>query len=54
MNPDMLTARENVLNDYIKLFEVLNDNVLVKDALTKKYISKKYHKIFYYNSFMKL
>ena len=37
MNPDMLAARENVLNDYIKLFEVLNDNSLVRDALIKKY-----------------
>lgn len=37
MNKQMLECRESVLNDYVKLFDVLNDNGLVKDALYKKY-----------------
>lgn len=40
MNNQMLECRELVLNDYIKLFDVLNENGLVKDALYKKYTNK--------------
>ena len=41
MNKDMLEVRENVLNDYLKLFEVLQDNHEVKDVLYKKYAQPK-------------
>lgn len=37
MNCEMLEIREKVLDDYIKLFEVLQDNNQVKDILYKKY-----------------
>jgi phage anti-repressor protein len=40
MNNEMLIVRENVLDDYLKLFEVLQDNGEVKDALYKKYSKK--------------
>ena len=36
INNDMLALRESVLNDYIKLFEVLEDNSDVKNILYKK------------------
>lgn len=41
MNKDMLEVRENVLNDYLKLFEVLQDNHEVKGVLYKKYAQPK-------------
>ena len=41
MNKDMLEVRENVLNDYLKLFEVLQDNHEVKEVLYKKYAQPK-------------
>lgn len=41
MNRDMLEVRENVLNDYLKLFEVLQDNHEVKEVLYKKYAQPK-------------
>ena len=37
MSPDMLAVRDNVLDDYIKLYEVVEDNAIVKDALYAKY-----------------
>lgn len=40
MNNQMLEDRENVLNDYLKLFEVFEDNSLVKESLNKKYKPK--------------
>ena len=41
MNKDMLEVRENVLNDYLKLFEVLQDNHEIKEVLYKKYAQPK-------------
>ena len=41
MNKDMLEVRENALNDYLKLFEVLQDNHEVKEVLYKKYAQPK-------------
>ena len=41
MNKDMLEVRENVMNDYLKLFEVLQDNHEVKEVLYKKYAQPK-------------
>lgn len=41
MNRDMLEVRENALNDYLKLFEVLQDNHEVKEVLYKKYAQPK-------------
>ena len=41
MNKEMLEVRENVLNDYLKLFEVLQDNHEVKEVLYKKYAQPK-------------
>lgn len=41
MNRDMLEVRENALNDYLKLFEVLQDNHEVKELLYKKYAQPK-------------
>ena len=41
MNKDMLEVRDNVLNDYLKLFEVLQDNHEVKEVLYKKYAQPK-------------
>ena len=41
MNKDMLEVRENVLNDYLKLFEVLQGNREVKEVLYKKYAQPK-------------
>lgn len=40
MNNQMLQDREEVLNDYIKLFEVIQDNSQVADILYKKYTTK--------------
>jgi len=40
MNNDMLMVRESVLDDYIKLFDVLEDNSEVKKVLYKKYSGK--------------
>lgn len=40
MNKEMLEVREKVLDEYIKLFEVLEDNHLVTDTLNKKYERK--------------
>lgn len=37
MNSEMLKTREKVLDDYLKLFEVLEDNSQVKNALYNKY-----------------
>jgi phage regulator Rha-like protein len=37
MSDDMLQVREKVLDDYIKLFEVVEDNGTVTDILYKKY-----------------
>lgn len=37
MSDDMLQVRERVLDDYIKLFEVVEDNGTVTDILYKKY-----------------
>ena len=37
MNSEMLKTREKVLDDYLKLFEVLEDNSQVKDVLYSKY-----------------
>ena len=37
MNQEMLEVRENVLDDYVKLFGVLEDNGDTKEALYKKY-----------------
>ena len=37
MNKEMLEIRENVLDDYVKLFGVLEDNGDTKEALYKKY-----------------
>ena len=37
MSEDMLQVREKVLDDYIKLFEVVEDNSTVSDILYKKY-----------------
>ena len=41
MNKDMLEVRENAMNDYLKLFEVLQDNHEVKEVLYKKYAQPK-------------
>ena len=40
MNREMLEIREKVLDDYIKLYEVLEDNHLIKETLDKKYQGK--------------
>lgn len=40
MNKEMLEIREKVLDDYIKLYEVLEDNHLIKETLDKKYQGK--------------
>lgn len=40
MSIPMLEVREQVLEDYLKLFEVLEDNHLTKEALNKKYDKK--------------
>lgn len=37
MNKEMLEVREDILEDYLKLFEVLGDNGETKEALYKKY-----------------
>ena len=37
MNKEMLEVRENVLDDYVKLFGVLEDNGDTREALYKKY-----------------
>ena len=37
MNPEMLALRENVLDDYLKLYDVLQSNSMVRDALNRKY-----------------
>lgn len=37
MSDDMLAVREKVLDDYIKLYEVVQDNAIVKQALYAKY-----------------
>ena len=37
MSDDMLVIREKVLDDYIKLYEVIEDNSKVKDILYTKY-----------------
>lgn len=39
MNNQMLETREKVLDDYLKLFEVLEDNSLVTQTLNNKYKS---------------
>lgn len=38
MNPDMLSMREMVLPDYVKLYEVYGNNTDVKIALNNKYM----------------
>lgn len=40
MNEQMLEDREKILDDYIKLFEILQDNSLVTSTLKKKYTPK--------------
>ena len=40
MNREMLEIREKVLDDYIKLYEVLEDNHLIKETLDRKYQGK--------------
>lgn len=37
MSDDMLAVREKVLDDYIKLYEVVQDNNIVQQALYAKY-----------------
>lgn len=37
MNPEMLMVREMVLDDYVKLFEILGNNSDVREALLKKH-----------------
>lgn len=41
MSPDMLVVREKVMDDYLKLYEVFEDNSLVADLLYKKYQPKR-------------
>lgn len=41
MSPDMLGIREKILDDYIKLYDVLEDNGAVKDILYSKYQPKR-------------
>lgn len=41
MNDEMLMVREEILDDYLKLFEVLQDNGEVKEVLYKKYDKRK-------------
>ena len=41
MNRDMLEVREKAMDDYLKLFEVLQDNHEVKEVLYKKYAQPK-------------
>jgi phage regulator Rha-like protein len=41
MNPDMVQVRDVVLDDYVALFEVLQDNSLVKDAIYAKWQPKR-------------
>lgn len=41
MNDEMLKVREEILDDYLKLFEVLQDNGEVKEVLYKKYDKRK-------------
>lgn len=40
MNPDMIQARDKCLDDYLKLFDVLEDNGQVKEVLYNKYKQK--------------
>ena len=37
MSADMLSVREKVFNDYVKLYQALGDNTAVKEALYAKY-----------------
>ena len=37
MSEDMLQIREKVMDDYLKLYEVIEDNSIVSDILYKKY-----------------
>ena len=37
MSPDMVAVRDKVLDDYVNLFEILQDNHLVKDAIYAKW-----------------
>ena len=37
MNKEMLSIRQSVLDDYIKLYDIFNDNHLVTESLEKKY-----------------
>lgn len=41
MSHDMLIIREVVMDDYIKLFEIIDDNSVVSEALFKKYQPKR-------------
>lgn len=41
MNADMVQVRDSVLDDYVALFEVLQDNCLVKDAVYAKWQPKR-------------
>jgi anti-repressor protein len=41
MNDEMLKIREKILDDYLKLFEVLQDNGEVKEVLYRKYDKRK-------------
>jgi hypothetical protein len=41
MSPDMLEVRNNVLDDYVKLYEVLEDTTRVKEVLYAKYQPKR-------------
>lgn len=41
MNDEMLKVREEILDDYLKLFEVLQDNGEVKEVLYRKYDKRK-------------
>lgn len=40
MNNEMLEVREKVLDEYLKLYEVLENNHLVTETLNKKYERK--------------
>jgi hypothetical protein len=41
MSNEMLEVRDKVLDDYLKLYEVLEDNGKVKDILYDKYQPKR-------------
>jgi phage regulator Rha-like protein len=41
MNDDMVQVRDTVLDDYVALFEVLQDNCLVRDAIYAKWQPKR-------------